>query len=201
MSDKIPLPIELYAPFKSQLFILVGAIGMFWLGREVAHMAINDWFMFGVGIFLVIIGLLFGMIELIMLINPKPILTMTRYRLIYGHETFRKLFYLNRSFTFKEIRSIDLDYHVQKDMKHWYLNITLNTGKNYKLPLKPMKYENVMINEKEIFHLIEQVHQGQIPPTFVDFDMDIHDRMTGSGIFMMIFMGAMLVVAIFMGIK
>ena len=57
-----------------------------------------------------------------------------------------------------------------------------------------MKYETVLINEKEIFHLINQVYQGNIPPTFEDFDMDIHDRMTTWGLLMIGFVVLMLVV-------
>lgn len=62
------------------------------------------------------------------------------------------------------------------------------------LPIRSVKYETVMINEKEIFHLINQVHQGNIPPTFEDFDMDIHDRMTTWGLFMIGFVVLMLIV-------
>lgn len=77
---------------------------------------------------------------------------------------------------------MELDYHTHKDVKHWHIVILLNTGKKLHLPIRSMKYETIIINEKEIFHLINQVHQGNIPPTFEDFDMDIHDRMTTWGV-------------------
>lgn len=187
MSDKIPLPIELYTSIKSHVFFILFGGGLFWLGNTVNGIAPADEMIIIIsGIILMVFGALTIIMSLFFLINPAPTLTITRYHMVYGHEFFRKLWRKNNDIAFKDIHAMTLDFYVQKDMKHWYINMTLKNGKTTKLPLFKLKYERVMINEKEIFHLIEQIHQGQIPPTFVDFDMDIHDRITKWGIFIII---------------
>ncbi|WP_066804066.1 hypothetical protein [Moraxella oblonga] len=192
MSDKIPLPIELYPSIKSNLFSVIFGGGVFWLGHIVNDIA-NEIFIVIIAVLCMVIGVIFIFMGLFFLINPAPTLTISRYRIIHGHEFFRKLFNKHLDIAFKDIHTMTLDFYVQKDIKYWYIHMTLKNGKTAKLPLFKLKYERVMINEREIFHLIEQIHQGQIPPTFVDFDMDIHDRITKWGIFMIIAVVALLI--------
>lgn len=181
MSDKLPLPIELYYSNKFMVFSLAFGGAMFWLGYTTNKTA-NEWLILAISIFLMVFGILVMALYLIFLLNPKPILTITRYRINSGHGLFKELFNNNNTIAFKDIHSLELDYHTHQDVKYWHITFILNTGKKHILPIKNMRYENIMINEKEIFHLINQVHQGQIPPTFVEHDMDIHDRMTKSGL-------------------
>ncbi|OPH38970.1 hypothetical protein [Moraxella equi] len=193
MSNKIPLPIELYHSNKFLLFSLAFGSAMFWLGRTVSVIA-DEWFIIVISIIFMAFGALIVLVCIISFINPKPVLVIARYRISGGHELLKRLFNKNNAIAFKDIRSLELDYHTHQDVKHWHIAILLNTGKKLHLPIRSMKYETVMINEKEIFHLINQVHQGNIPPTFEDFDMDIHDRMTTWGLFMIGFVVLILVV-------
>lgn len=193
MSDRIPLPIELYYSNKFLLLSLVVGGAMFWLGRTVNIIA-DEWFIITLSIVLMIFGALVVLVCVISFINPKPVLVITHYRISGGHGLLKRLFNKNNAIAFKDIRSLELDYHTHKDVKHWHIVILLNTGKKLHLPIRSMKYKTVPINEKEIFHLINQVHQGNILPTFEDFDMDIHDRMTTWGLFMIGFVVLMLIV-------
>lgn len=193
MSDKIPLPIELYYSNKFLLFSLAFGGAMCWLGRTVNIIA-DDWFIIALCMVLMIFGALVVLVCIISFINPKSVLMITRYHINGGHGLLKRWFNKNNAIAFKDIRSLELDYHTHKDVKHWHIVILLNTGKKLHLPIRSMKYETIIINEKEIFHLINQVHQGNIPPTFEDFDMDIHDRMTTWGLFMIGFVVLMLVV-------
>ncbi|UYZ67931.1 hypothetical protein LP090_03470 [Moraxella bovis] len=193
MSNKIPLPIELYHSNKFLLFSLAFGGAMFWLGRTVSVIA-DEWFIIALSMALMIFEALVILACVISFINSKPVLVIVRYRISDGHELLKRLFNKNNAIAFKDIRSLELDYHTHQDVKHWHTAILLNTGKKLHLPIRSMKYETVMINEKEIFHLINQVHQGNIPPTFEDFDMDIHDRMTTWGLFMIGFVVLILVV-------
>lgn len=192
MSDKLPLPIELYPSIKSHLFYAIFGGGIFWLGNTVNDIA-DEAFIVIIAVLCMVIGVMFILMSLFFLINPAPALTITRYRIVYGHEFFRKIFNKHLDIAFKDIHAMTLDFYEHNDIKSWYVHMTLNNGKTAKLPLFKLKYERVMINEREIFHLIEQIHQGQIPPTFVDFEMDIHDRITKWGIFMMIAIVALLI--------
>ncbi|STY92917.1 hypothetical protein [Moraxella bovis] len=194
MSNKIPLPIELYHSNKFLLFSLAFGGAMFWLGRTVSVIA-DEWFIIALSMALMIFEALVILACVISFINSKPVLVIARYRISDGHELLKRLFNKNNAIAFKDIRSLELDYHTHQDVKHWHTAILLNTGKKLHLPIRSMKYETVMINEKEIFHLINQVHQGNIPPTFEDFDMDIHDRMTTWGLFMIGFVVLILVVS------
>ncbi|STZ09456.1 Uncharacterised protein [Moraxella caprae] len=193
MSDKIPLPIELYHSNKFLLFSLAFGGAMFWLGRTVSLIA-DEWFIIALSMVLIIFGVLVVLVYIISLINPKPILVITRYRISGGHGLLKRLFNKNNAFAFKDIHSLKLDYHTHKDVKHWHIIVLLKNGKKSYLSIRSVKYETVIINEKEIFNLINQVHQGNIPPTFEDFDMNIHDRMTTWGLFMIGFVVLMLVV-------
>lgn len=193
MSDKLPLPIELYYSNKFLLFSLAFGGAMIWIGQTM-NTTTDDWFMITISILSMVFGVLIVLVCVISLINPTPALVITRYRISGGHGLLKRLFNKNNTIAFKDIRSLELDYHTHKDVKHWHIVILLNTGKKLHLPIRSMKYETIIINEKEIFHLINQVYQGNIPPTFEDFDMDIHDRMTTWGLFMIGFVVLMLVV-------
>lgn len=193
MSSKIPLPIELYHSNKFLLFSLAFGGAMFWFGRTVNVIA-DEWFIIALSMVLMIFGALVVLACVISFINPKSVLVITRYRISGGHGLLKRLFNKNNAIAFKDIRSLELDYHTHKDVKHWHIIVLLKNGKKSYLPIRSVKYETVMINEKEIFHLINQVHQGNIPLTFEDFDMDIHDRMTTWGLFMIGFVVLMLIV-------
>ena len=193
MSSKIPLPIELYHSNKFLLFSLAFGGAMFWFGRTVNVIA-DEWFIIALSMVLMIFGALVVLACVISFIHPMTVLVITHYLIRNRHGLFKRLFNKNNTIAFKDIRSLELDYHTHKDVKHWHIVILLNTGKKLHLPIRSMKYETIIINEKEIFHLINQVHQGNIPPTFEDFDMDIHDRMTTWGLFMIGFVVLMLIV-------
>lgn len=192
MSHKIPLPIELYYSVKFHVFNVIFSGMLFWLGHTVNNIApADDWLIIIVGVVLMFIATISILISMIAIINPTPALIITRYHIANKSVIFNK----QSQLAFKQIHSLELDYRVIKDMKHWHIAITLNTGQKRFIPIRSMKYETVMINEKEIFHLIEQVYQGKTPPSFEHFEMDIHDRMTGWGIFVMVFMVSMFVIA------
>ncbi|UYZ73785.1 hypothetical protein LP105_03495 [Moraxella bovis] len=145
MSNKIPLPIELYHSNKFLLFSLAFGGAMFWLGRTVSVIA-DEWFIIALSMALMIFEALVILACVISFINSKPVLVIVRYRISDGHELLKRLFNKNNAIAFKDIRSLELDYHTHQDVKHWHTAILLNTGKKLHLPIRSMKYTNLTPN-------------------------------------------------------
>lgn len=124
MSDKIPLPIELYYSNKFLIFSLAFGGAMCWLGRTVNVIA-DEWFIIALCMVLMIFGALVVLVCIISFINPKPVLMITRYHINGGHGLLKRWFNKNNAIAFKDIRSLELDYHTHKDVKHWHIVILL----------------------------------------------------------------------------
>lgn len=187
MTHVMPLPIKLYYPIASTLYIPILGACMLGIGYVMINVGNDNVFVIGLGILIVAAAFLIIMMGIILLFDPKPILVIHRHTLTYGHEWFRRLLNRDTTIYFEDIEWLRLDYYTYKNVKYWYIDMCLSDGKKIKLSLKRMKYDNVIINEKEIFHLIEQVHQKRIPPIYSPMAMTIRDRMTSMGVVLIVF--------------
>lgn len=181
---RLAIPIKLYQSAMQSVLTLIFALALFKLAQ---------WFLLFESfepkivkiifyVILLAISLILLFFALSLLLRPRPILEISRYRIIHFHFFSKKQQRVVAQF--KDIHSLNLDYSVIKDMKHWYVNMVLHNGQTVKMPLNKLYYEQKLLNEKQIFDIIEQIHQGIIPPVLYQIEMDIHDKMTNTGIWL-----------------
>lgn len=198
MSYKIPLPIKLYSSHRSLIFGFIISLGTIWLAYVMmTHISNEQLFTFILAILTLCIGVFLFISNIIMLFKPQPVLIITRFRIISGYPIFKAIF-RPKNIAFKDIQSLELNYRVMRDSKHWYITILLKNAQKIVIPLHKFKYESMILNEKEIFNLIEQIHQGIVPPNLEGFEMGIHDRITNWGIFTIMLMVTILVLSFVM---
>ncbi|WP_143821909.1 hypothetical protein [Moraxella lacunata] len=172
------LPLYLYPTQRSlviQFFMLVVCIGAtycFWCVLS----DVGSWFINGVILLSGLFWLFFLIIFLKNSIIKKPMLIIDKDYII-GRGIFNDKF-----IEFDDIA--DLSLHIQENHRFGFLvyrmDISLKTGDNEHLALTTCRHKQTLINEKEIFALIKQIHEGIIPPRYEPFYIGNDERMTSA---------------------
>ncbi|UYZ67932.1 hypothetical protein LP090_03465 [Moraxella bovis] len=172
------LPLYLYPTQRSlviQLFIFavcIGATYCFWyVLSDVGSRFINGAILLS-GLF----WLFFLIIFLKNLITKKPMLIIDKDYII-GRGIFN-----DKLIGFDDIA--DLSLHIQANHRFGFMvyriDISLKTGDDEFLVLNTCRYGRTLINEKEIFALIKQIHKGTTPPRYEPFYIGNDERMTST---------------------
>lgn len=196
MPARTPMPLRFYSSNISLFGFAIFGGALIWLGKDLLF-HIEDVVVQVLSGLTLLIGVLFVYSSFSLILNPKPALSVTRYQ-IGRYYIFSKN--RERVLNFKEIKNLTLDYHINRDVKHWFIKIELKNGKKEHFPLHKMLLNGDKVNEKEVFDFVEQVFHGQIPPTRHHIEMDMDDRITTSGKIMWLLMGGMLLFGLIMNI-
>lgn len=169
---KAGYPINLYLP-KSWVLVFFGMGGFcIWLGR--LDMLIESELIVRVFAFLtVLIGMMFIAVSFIALLNTSPHLTIrnTGFNHFALFKKGRKTHYY-----WKDIKSMSLESQVLKHHKTWYISLRTKQDVFIDIGLRPMRYESVMLNEKEIYDLMSQSFDGKRSSTIHTISMSVEDR-------------------------
>lgn len=172
------LPLYLYPTRHSlmihffMLIVCIGATYCFW------HVLsdVGSWFINGVILLSGLFWLFFLIIFLKNLITKKPMLIIDKDYII-GRGIFNDKF-----IEFDDIAGLSL--HIQENDRSGFMvyrmDTRLKTGDNEFLVLNTCRYGQTLINEKEIFALIKQIHEGIIPPRYEPFYIGNDERMTSA---------------------
>lgn len=157
-------PINLYLPNRSGLFVIATAIFMIIIGYfsfkilidEIWIIAILSLAMIGYGVYMFIGGVYIYFDK-----NPRMVIEKQGVQLYGLHRSQNCYIY------FDEIDKIELmTYQGHKQINENYqLNFHDKNGKIYERPLITLKdaKNDIELNPKEIFYLLEQVHAGARP--------------------------------------
>lgn len=78
----------------------------------------------------------------------------------------------------------DLSLHIQENHRFGFLvyrmDISLKTGDNEHLALTTCRHKQTLINEKELFALIKQIHKDTTVPRYEPFYIGNDERMTST---------------------
>ncbi len=176
MNDiKLNYPIKLYIK-KSSLFFYIFFPFLFicTFSYNFYDIALKESYLF---------FLVFGFIAILMcvffifvfsavfLIN-QPTITITPSNI-----EFFNLFKENKRFFWSQVENIELDFYMHKSVKHWQLIILSKQGYGEKIvrPLQKMTYQDMELNEKEIFSIIEQSFKGE-QPTYKSIEMGLESQ-------------------------
>lgn len=198
MSDKLPLPLILY-PKKRVHWVLVvfyiflaALFGLgFWITKDEYFVKI----LFGI-FFLIALG--FAFYQFFKVIRDEPFFVIDKDHLSFFHITQQTIY-------FRDIQAHNqdvgiLDYQSYRDFKFWYIQIH-HGNDTQKISLSAYRHNHLHLDEKQLFDLINQAHRGRDVLTVPTTKMGIFDRVNMGGLFMIVFMTSMLLLAIIMGIK
>lgn len=169
---KAGYPINLYLP-KSWVLVFFGMGGFcIWLGR--LETLVESELIVRIFAFLTVsIGMVFIAAGLIALLNTAPHLTIrnTGFNHFILFKKGKRAHYY-----WKDIKSMSLESQVLKHHKTWYISLRTKQDTLIDIGLRPMKYESVMLNEKEIYELMLQSFEGRRSSTIHAISMSIEDR-------------------------
>ncbi len=194
-NQKLRYPIELYIK-KSILFgwliacLLLSLLGGWGIGR-----LNNDWVDFAIFLFLLIVGIVGFTGVLVVLIKNEPNITLYPSKIKIFH-----LYKENRKFFWSQIENIELmETSTQQGMKNWGLMITPKNGKKLTRGLQIMTCNDLILNQKEVFAIIEQSFQGK-EPTYQQIEIPLEDKFsTKLDFWMWVFIIGSLIIALFFG--
>ncbi len=176
MNDiKLNYPIKLYMKKSIMLFAMVFCIFMTWASYYTYGIAVERDKLFLLAFSLV--GMpMFAFLTLTCLASlflNQPTITITPSSIELFH-----LFTKNKQIFWSQIETIELEEYTHKSVKHWLLIIFPKQGYGKKIvrPLKRMTYNDIQLNEKEIFAIIEQSFKGE-QPTYKSIEMGLENRM------------------------
>lgn len=155
-NNLVPYPIKLTYTVKQHFMNIIGSIFIFMLGCFVAPIAKQegDWIIVSIG-WLLIGGGSFGLLLLSYIwLGKKPIVTIEQ-----AGVSFFNVFKSNQQhlILWRDIERLDLHPLTRGHTNHWILTIYLKAGSSIRQPLKPMLYNGLILDEKEVFNLIELI--------------------------------------------
>ena len=155
-NNLVPYPIKLTYTLKQHFINIIGSIFIFILGCFVAPIAKQegDWIIVSIG-WLLIGGGSFGLLLLSYIwLGKKPIVTIKQAGVSFFH-----VFKSNQQhlILWRDIERLDLHPLTRGHTNHWILTIYLKAGSSIGKPLKPMLYNGSILDEKEVFNLIELI--------------------------------------------
>lgn len=171
---KASYPINLYFSKKSSIVYFLFGIFFIWLGR--LDILIAAEMIIRILAFLVLIfGIIFILTGCLILFNTAPNLTIRSTG--FNHlDLFKKG---GRShYYWKDIKNISLESQVLKHHRMWHLRLITKKGATFDIRLLPMKYESIKLNEKEIYHLIQQSFEGRRSADINAVSLRIRDRIS-----------------------
>ncbi len=171
---KAGYPINLYlSKWRLTVFLIAGGFCI-WLGRldilVAAELIIRT-----LAFLVLVFGIIFILTGCLILFNTAPNLTIRSTGLNH-FALFKKG---SRShYYWKDIKNISLESQVLKHHRTWHLRLITKKGATFDIRLLPMKYESIKLNEKEIYHLIQQSFEGRRSADINDVPMRIYDRIS-----------------------
>jgi|GEM_PF-1751908 len=171
---KAGYPINLYlSKWRLTVFLIAGGFCI-WLGR-LDILIVDELIVRMLAFLTVLIGILFILLFLIALLNTAPNLTIRSTGLNH-FALFKKG--RRAHYYWKDIKNISLESQVLKHHRTWHLRLITKKGATFDIRLLPMKYESIKLNEKEIYHLIQQSFEGRRSADINDVPMRIYDRIS-----------------------
>lgn len=181
--DKLAIsyPVKLYYSAKRYLTVMTGCLLMGVLGYFIIPLAKQDevWIVVAAG-WLLILASIFGFIVCFYTWSKKKTIVIIEE----SDFSFFNIFKRNQKKTivWQEVVSIDLTPWTHGNITHWMLSISIKSNnldgiKVIKQFLKPLYLEGYLLNEKEIFYLLEQAFEGKNVLNYKCIDMKINDRL------------------------
>lgn len=180
----ISYPVRLYHTTKQHLINIIGSLFLCTLGYFATSIAKQEgaWVMFSIG-WLLMIGGGFGFAVLSYAwLNKKPIVTIERAGLSFLHILKPNQQHL---ILWQDIKNVDLHSWTRGHINYWILIIHTTSHsfakeKVIRQPLKPMYFEHLILNEKEVYYLLEQAFAGQTELIYKRINMNLSDRLVSN---------------------
>ncbi len=162
MSNRLPYPIELYPKQHKFIHLLILIVMTVLL---VGFMGIAQNTLITITMSFVLLGL--ALLILVPMIIHKPSIVL--------HNSGIELYYFmehDKQFLWSEIKHIQLNKRNSRNAPFWQLEITLKQDFSEKIthPLTQLIYEDVLLNQREIFAIVEQSFHGK-QPIYQQIDM------------------------------
>ncbi len=173
-NTKLFYPIELYIKKSLLILTLILCLVIFVICVWVGSLILNgSWLDFIASLFLLITVVAVGISIIIALIKNKPsiIIYPSKIELAYFNKQ-------NQQILWSEIENIELIEHFgNRGGKFWKLAIYLKQShdKPINYPLRIMTHDDLILNEKEIFAIIEQSLQGK-PPVYQKINISLKEQ-------------------------
>ncbi|MCG3882014.1 STM3941 family protein [Psychrobacter sp. Ps3] len=202
----ISYPVTFYYGVKRYFTVMIGCLIIGMLGYFVIPLAHQDeaWIVVAVG-WLLILTSIFGLIICFYAwFQKKPVVIIEEkgfsfFNILKRHQ--------QKKILWQDVVSIDLIPWTHGYITHWMLSVGITSNnldgiKVIRHPLKPMYLEHVMLNEKEVFYLLEQAFAGDTVLSYQNIKMRLSDRLVMSFGFwlMIVFTITGLVAALFIAI-
>lgn len=194
---KMQYPIKFYMKKSIIFWTIIGCVFMFLLGCFTNYINENhtDTIIFIISILLMLFGIL-GFVGMVTVwLQNKPSITLyASYIELFG------LFGRNRQVLWSQVKSVELTSWTYKSTKHWGLVIIPKRHtKKITRPLKVMTCDDLVLNEKEIFSLIEQSFKGE-QPSYQPIEISLKNRFaTNADFWLWMLMLGFLIMALFFG--
>ncbi len=175
MNDiKLNYPIKLYMKKSFLLFAVIFCIFMTWVSYYGYAIAIKDdsLLILAMCVLSMLMFAPFTLVFIAIWILNQPTITINLSSI-----EFFNLFKKNKKIFWSQIETMELYFYMHKSVKHWRLIILPKQeyGEEIIYPLRTMDYQDVELNEKEIFTIIEQSFQGK-RPTYKNVKMGLESR-------------------------
>lgn len=164
-------PVELYLSKKTIVLVIALGLSLFplyfyglpWAQED------NEWFVI-VFTWLMMVMIVMAVLSiLIALIKGEPVLRIT-------DEGIDMLQVLRRpqqkKLLWQDISYIDIDHHVIKHSEIWMLVIQPKQGKVIQYPIRPMRYQNYILNEMEIVNTVQLAFEGNAAIRYEPIEID-----------------------------
>ncbi len=192
---KLHYPIKLYLKKSILLWGLIALLGLSLLGGWGVGRPNQDWLNFTIFLIWLIIGVGGFITTLFVFIKNEPIITLYPSKI----EIFR-LHRKNQQLFWSQIENIELiEISTVQGAKNWGLTITPKNDKKITRGLQAMTCNNLILNQKEVFAIIEQSFQGK-EPIYQQIDFPLKEQFgIKIDFWLWVFIIGALIIALFCG--
>lgn len=164
-------PVELYLSRKTIALVIALGLSLFPLyfyGLPLAQED-NEWFVI-VFTWLMMVMIVMAVLSiLIALIKGEPVLRITDEGIDILQVLRRPQ---QKKLLWQDISYIDIDHHVIKHSEIWMLVIQPKQGKVIQYPIRPMRYQNYILNEMEIVNTLQLAFEGNAAIRYEPIEID-----------------------------